>query len=90
MSGANADEHPFSAGSHQVERGLIRGAAAHQGRDRQLGDEVLEVQRLAVRRHVLRGNDRSLDHEHVETRLERDVEVLCTCCGVSDPAARAP
>jgi hypothetical protein len=71
MTRPDADEHSLGARAHQVERRLVRGAAADEGRDRQVGDELFEVERLAVRGHVLRRDDGALDDEHVEARLER-------------------
>ena len=39
---------------------------------------------------MLAGDDRALDHEHVQARLERDLVVLRTRCGVSDAADDDP
>src|SRR5262249_56729192 len=51
--GPVADDDAGGAGAHQVQRGLVVRAAADDHRDVQLGDERLEVQRLAVLGHVL-------------------------------------
>ena len=76
---ADADEHAGRAGPHQVQPGVVGGAAADDHRRRrELADELLEVQRRAglVARDVLGRDDRALDHEDVEPRLERDLVVL--------------
>jgi hypothetical protein len=59
-----------------VQSRLVRGAAADQGRDRQLGDELLEVERRAVRGDVLRRDDRTLDDEDVDPRFQRKLVVV--------------
>src|ERR1019366_7647036 len=77
--GSHADEHAGSAGAHQVQTGVVGGAAAHDdGRRRKLADELLEVQRRPglVERYVLGGDDGALDHKDVEARIERDLVVL--------------
>ena len=76
VPGPDADEHALGSGAHQVQRGLVRGAAADERRDRQRGDELLQVQRMAVRGDVLGRDDGSLDDEDVEPRLERELVVL--------------
>ena len=63
---ADADQHTGSARAHQVQRSLVRGAAAHDHRDVELADEPLQVQGLDRLRDVLRRHDRALDHEKVE------------------------
>ena len=80
----DADEHAGRAGPHQVKAGVVGGAAADDDRRRcQLADELLEVERRPglVARDVLGGDDRALDHEDVETRLERDLVVLAHLLG---------
>ena len=72
----DADEHAHRAGAHQVQAGRVAGAAADDARDRHLGDELLQVERLDRRGHVLGGDHRALDHEHVEAGVERDLVVL--------------
>ncbi len=74
--GPDADEHAGGAGAHQVQRRLVARAAADDRRDRLARDELLEVERLDHRRDVLGGDDRALDDEDVEPRLERDRVVL--------------
>ena len=51
----------------------IGGAAACDDRDRDLGDELLEVERLRFGRDVLSRDHGALDHEDVEAGLERDL-----------------
>ena len=63
---ADADEHAGGAGAHEVQRGLVGGAAADDHRDVELADEALEVQRLDGLRDVLGRHDRALDDEQVE------------------------
>ena len=46
---AEADEHAGRAGAHEVQRGLVRRAAADDHRHVELVDELLEVERLARR-----------------------------------------
>ncbi len=43
---AEADEHARGAGAHEVQRGLVGGAAADDHGDVELVDELLEVERL--------------------------------------------
>ena len=66
VAGADADEHADGAGAHEVQRRLVAGAAADDDRHVEVADERLEVERLAVLRHVLGRHDRALDHEQVE------------------------
>src|SRR3954454_19225346 len=73
---ADANEHAHGARAHEVEARRVRGAAAHDDRDRHLADELLEVERLRVLGHVLRRDHGALDHEDVETGLERGLVVL--------------
>ena len=47
---ADADEHADRAGAHEVEAGRVGGAAADHDGDRDLADELLEVERLGSRR----------------------------------------
>src|SRR3954462_1916884 len=44
-AGAAADEHAGRAGAHKVQAGRVAGAATDDDRDRQLADELLEVER---------------------------------------------
>src|SRR4051794_25764999 len=74
-AGADADEHARRAGAHEVQAGLVGGAAARDDRDRKLGDELLEVQRRRGLRHVLGRHDGALDHEDVEAGVERELVV---------------
>ena len=74
--GPDAHEHAGRAGAHQVQPRVVGGAAADDDGHVERRDELLEVERLGDRRDVLAGDDGALDHEHVETRLERDLVVL--------------
>ena len=64
-TGTSADQHACRAGAHEVEGGLVRRAPADHHGDLVVADEVLQVQGLAVARHVLRRHDRALDHEQI-------------------------
>ena len=73
-----SDEHAGGAGTHQVQTRVIGGATADDHRDRrQLANELLEVERWAalVARDVLGGDDGALDHEDVQSGLERHLVV---------------
>ena len=72
----DADEHAGGAGAHQVQSRVVGGAAADDDRHLERRDELLQVQRLGDGRDVLPGDDRPLDHEHVEPGLERELVVL--------------
>ena len=72
---ADADQHGRRAGPHQVQPGVIARAAAHHDRDRQLADELLEVEHVPLRGDVLGRDDRALDHEDVEPGVERELVV---------------
>ena len=67
---AEADQHAGRAGAHQVQRGLVGGAAADDDRDVELVDELLEVERLGLRGDVLGADRRAADHEHVDARVD--------------------
>ena len=56
--------------------GRVGGAAADDARHRDLADELLQVQRLALRGDVLGRDHGALDHEDVEPGLERGLVVL--------------
>src|SRR4051794_36483299 len=73
---ADAHEHAHGARAHEVQARRVRGTAAHDDRDRHLADELLEVEWLRVLGHVLRRDHGALDHEDVETGLERGLVVL--------------
>ena len=75
-AGANAHEHRLRPCPHQMQPGGVRRAAADDHGNRDLADELLQVERLGVRRHVLRGHDGALDHENVEACLQRGLVVL--------------
>ena len=64
-TGTSADQHACRAGAHEVEGRLVRRAPADHHGDLVVTDEVLQVQGLAVARHVLRRHDRALDHEQI-------------------------
>ena len=66
--GADADDHAGRAGAHQVQRGLVVGAAADDHREVEVGDELLEVQRLVGGGHVLGRDERALDDQDVDAR----------------------
>ena len=68
---AHADDHAGRAGAHEVQRGLVVGRAPDDHRDVEVGDELLEVQRVALGGHVLRRDDRALDDEQVDAGRER-------------------
>ena len=80
---ADAHQHRGRAGAHQVQAGVVRGAAAHHDGDRQLAAELLEVQRWPrlVRGDVLGRDHRALDHEDVEPGLERILVVVAHALG---------
>ena len=66
-AGADADEHAGRAGAHEVERGLVAGAAADDHRDVERADERLEVERVVgAVGDVLGRHDRALDDQQVE------------------------
>src|SRR2546423_1261617 len=62
--------------AHQMQSRVIGGAAADHHRHVEHRDELLQVERLGDRRDVLTGDDRPLDHQHVEPGLHRDLVVL--------------
>ena len=63
---ADADQHADRAGAHEVQPGLVGGAAAHDDRDVELADEALQVERLRGLGHVLGRDDRALDDQQVQ------------------------
>ena len=74
-AGADADEHGRRAGAHQVQAGVVARAAAEHDRDRQLADELLEVEHVTLGRDVLGRDHGALDHEDVEPGVERELVV---------------
>jgi hypothetical protein len=54
-----------------VQRRLVVRRPAHDDRDVEVGDELLEVERVALRRHVLGGDDRALDDQQVDPGRQR-------------------
>jgi hypothetical protein len=64
-----------------VQRRRVGRTAADHTRDRDLGGELLQVERLALRRDVLGGDHGALDHEDVEAGLDRDLVVLGDALG---------
>ena len=72
----HADEHALGAGSHQVQSGLVRGATTDERRDRNARDELLQVERLPVRRDMLGRDDCALNDEHVEPGLQGKLVVV--------------
>jgi hypothetical protein len=55
-----------------VQRRLVVRRPAHDHRDVEVGDELLEVERVALGGHVLGGDDRALDDQQVRARGEHD------------------
>ena len=74
-AGADADEHARRARAHQVQAGRVGGAAAEHDRDRQLADELLEVERVPLRGDVLGGDDRALDDQDVQPGVKTELVV---------------
>jgi hypothetical protein len=72
---ADPDQDAGRAGPHQVQRRGVGGAAADDHRDVVAGDERLEVERLGGGRDVLGRDDRALDDQDVQARLERRLVV---------------
>src|SRR5918995_590640 len=75
VPGADPDEDPDRARTHEVQGGGVRGAPAHDHRHVELTDELLEVERLARLRHVLGRYHRALEHEDVEVGLHHELRV---------------
>ena len=90
LAGADADEDADRAGPHQVQGGLVGGAAADDDRDVELPDEPLQVERLDRLRHVLGRHDRALDDEQVELGLEQGAAYLAVRCGVREAQDTTP
>jgi hypothetical protein len=63
------------AGAHEVQAGRVRRAAAEHDRDRQLADELLEVERVALRGDVLGRDDRALDDQDVQPGVQTELVV---------------
>ncbi len=63
-------ENAGRAGSHEVQCRLIARAPAHDDRHFELTNELLQVERLGRLRDVLRRNDRALNDQDVETRVD--------------------
>ena len=72
---ADADEHGRGAGAHQVQAGVVARAAAEHDRDRQLADELLEVEHVPLGGDVLGRDHGALDHEDVQPRVEHQLVV---------------
>src|SRR5205807_1083643 len=64
------------AGPHQVQAGRVAGTAADDAGHGHLGDELLEVERLDRRGHVLGGDHGPLNDQHVQSRVERHLVVV--------------
>ncbi|MGX1505498.1 UNVERIFIED_CONTAM: hypothetical protein RKD43_004123 [Streptomyces graminofaciens] len=73
---AEADEDARRAGTHKVQRGRVRGAAAHDDRHVEFVDELLEVQRLRGAGDVLGGDRRTADDEDVDARVDHGLREL--------------
>ena len=69
-SAAEADEHAGRAGAHEVQRRGVGGGAADDDRHVELVDELLEVQRLLVLRHVLGRHRGAADDEQVDAGVD--------------------
>ncbi len=67
---AEADQDARGTGAHQVQGRRVGGAAAHDDRDVELVDELLEVQRLGRARDVLGRHGGAADHEDVHARVD--------------------
>ena len=70
--GAVADDDARRAGPHQVRRRLVVAAAADDHRHVLVGDETLEVERLAALLDMFGGHDGALDDQHVDARGDDD------------------
>ena len=70
LPGPDADQDPDRTGAHQVETGLVGGAAADDHRQVELTDEALEVEGLHRLRDVLGGDDGPLNDQDVELSLQ--------------------
>ncbi len=73
---AEAHQHAGTTGPHQVQRCLVRRAAADDDRHVELVDELLEVQRLRVAGHVLGRHRRAPDDEQVDTGVDHGLVEL--------------
>ena len=70
VAGAHAHEDPGGTRAHEVEGGLVGGAAADDHGDVEAADEGLEVEGLDGSRDVFGGYHGALDDEDVELTLE--------------------
>jgi hypothetical protein len=70
VAGADTHEDAGGAGAHEVQGGLVGGAAADDDGHVEAADEGLEVERFDGGRDVLGGDDGALDDEHVQLALE--------------------
>src|SRR5690606_37424793 len=69
---AVADQHPGGSGAHEVHRRAVVADPARDHRDVQVGDEVLEVQRLGVlAADVLGRHDGALHHQDLHPGVEQ-------------------
>ena len=66
---AKPHEDAGRSGTHQVQRRGVRGDTAHHHRHIELVDELLEVQRLSLARHVLCRNRGAANDEHVDAGI---------------------
>src|SRR5438270_5656582 len=73
--GPDADEHAGGAGAHEVQARVVGGASTDDHGHVQRRYELLQVQWLRDSGHVLAGDDGSLDHEHVQPGLHRDLVI---------------
>src|SRR6202034_4378469 len=76
VPGTDADENPDGACAHEVEGGLVRGAATDDDGDVERADEPLQVQGLGGLGDVLGGYDGALDDQDVELTGEDRVGQL--------------
>ena len=93
-SRADPDEHAHRPGSHQVQGGLVRGAAPDDDGDVELADEPLQVQRLDRLGDVFGRDHGALDDEHVEFPARMAGASSAVRCGVTEahvvtPASRS-
>ena len=74
-SAAEPDQDAGRAGTHQVQRRLVRGAAADDDRHVQLVDELLQVERLELGGDVLGGHRGAADDEEVDAGVHHRLRV---------------
>ena len=75
------DEDARRARAHEVQRRLITRAATHDDGQLEVADELLEIERLDGLGHVLGGDDRPLNNQDVESRVEDGLRHPLGSCG---------